>query len=40
MSCVNCETNARAYTLKAHVMDAENEVDLPFCSTDCLRDWV
>ncbi len=40
MSCVNCETDAEAYTLRAHVMDAESKVDLPFCSTNCLQDWV
>jgi hypothetical protein len=40
MTCVNCEADARAYTLKAHVEKSEGEIDLPFCSTDCLRDWV
>jgi hypothetical protein len=40
MTCVNCETDSTTYTLRAHVMDSNGEVDLPFRSTDCLRDWV
>lgn len=40
MTCVNCETDATAYTLRAHVMESNGEIDLPFCSTDCLREWV
>ena len=38
--CVNCNTDDRAYTLRAHVSDADSNVDLPFCSTDCLEQWV
>jgi len=40
MSCVNCDTDTRAYTLRAHVDDADSDVDLTFCSTDCLDQWV
>lgn len=40
MGCVNCETDLQAYTLRAHVEDGNSEVDLPFCSTDCLEEWV
>jgi hypothetical protein len=40
MVCVNCETDERAYTLRAHVPDSESAVDLSFCSADCLRCWV
>jgi len=40
MSCVNCNTEDRAYTLRAHVVDSESDVDLAFCSTDCLEQWV
>ena len=40
MACVNCEMDATAYTLRAHLKDSNGEVELPFCSTDCLRDWV
>ena len=40
MSCVNCDTDTRAYTLRAHVHDADSDVDLTFCSTDCLDQWV
>jgi hypothetical protein len=40
MSCVNCDTDDRAYTLRAHVADSDSDVDLTFCSTDCLEQWV
>jgi hypothetical protein len=40
MSCVNCETDGTAYTLRAHVPDSDAARDLPFCSAECLEDWV
>ena len=40
MSCVNCDTDDRAYTLRAHVDGTKSNVDLAFCSTDCLDEWV
>jgi len=40
MGCVNCRDDVKAYTLKAHVDEAGTDVDLPFCSTDCLEEWV
>ncbi|WP_276316225.1 hypothetical protein [Halomicrobium salinisoli] len=40
MSCVNCDTNGTAYTLLAHVEGSDSKVDLSFCSTDCLEEWV
>lgn len=40
MSCVNCETEGTAYTLQAHVQDGNAQIDLAFCSSDCLEQWV
>jgi len=41
MACANCEAGASpAYTLRVHVRDTEAEVDLRFCSDECLRAWV
>jgi len=40
MSCVNCDSNRQAYTLRAHVDQSDSDVDLAFCSTDCLDKWV
>jgi hypothetical protein len=40
MTCVNCETDRRAYTLHAHVDDSDSTIELPFCSSDCLDEWV
>lgn len=40
MTCVNCETDLTAYTLQAHVEDEDHRVDLSFCSTDCVSEWV
>jgi len=40
MGCINCDTDGTAYTLRAHVEDTESNVDLAFCSTDCLEEWV
>ncbi|MFT4920967.1 MAG: hypothetical protein ACI8XM_000159 [Haloarculaceae archaeon] len=40
MSCVNCDSDTQAYTLRAHVENSNSDVDLQFCSSDCLDDWV
>jgi hypothetical protein len=40
MGCINCDTDDQAYTLRAHVEESNANVDLNFCSTDCLEDWV
>ena len=40
MGCVNCDAEHRAYTLRAHVENSESEVELSFCSTDCVDEWV
>ena len=41
MECDNCESNESiAYTLTTYVEGgASDVVDLPFCSSDCLRVW-
>ena len=41
MKCDNCETEEPiAYTLRTYVeYDSSEQVDLHFCSTDCLRVW-
>jgi len=40
MRCVNCDIERRAYTLCAHPDDSDSVVELSFCSSDCLADWV
>lgn len=40
MGCINCDTNGAAYTLRTHVEATDANVDLAFCSTDCLEEWV
>lgn len=40
MSCINCREDGVSYTLKTHVADPETQVELDFCSTDCLAEWV
>lgn len=40
MGCINCDTNGTAYTLRTHVEESDANVDLTFCSTDCLEEWV
>lgn len=40
MSCINCKTDGVSYTLKTHVADPETQIELSFCSTDCLAEWV
>ena len=40
MSCVNCDADLQAYTLRAHVENGNADIDLPFCSTTCLAEWV
>lgn len=40
MSCVNCDTDTKAYTLQVHVEESNSIIDMPFCSTDCLEEWV
>lgn len=40
MRCDNCETEEVAFTLTTYVEpDGEDQVDLHFCSTDCLSVW-
>ncbi|SEH10874.1 hypothetical protein SAMN04487967_0095 [Natronorubrum sediminis] len=40
MSCDNCSATAVAYTLRTHVTDSPGEqIDLHFCSSECLRVW-
>lgn len=39
MLCDNCQTDEVAYTLTTHVESSASNVDLHFCSTDCLRAW-
>lgn len=40
MSCVNCRDGRVTYRLKADVTDSEGEVELSFCSSECLSEWV
>jgi len=40
MGCVNCRTDGTQYTLKAHLDGGGAEVDLTFCSSECLEEWV
>jgi len=40
MMCVNCDRERRAYTLYAHVDDSNSAVELSFCSSACLDQWV
>lgn len=40
MSCVNCQDSGISYTLRAHEATADAEVELTFCSTECLAEWV
>jgi len=39
MECDNCRSDEVAYTLTAHTPEGAGEVELHFCSTDCLRVW-
>ncbi|ELY62276.1 hypothetical protein [Natronolimnohabitans innermongolicus] len=40
MNCDNCDTDEVAYTLTTHVADEPSEqIDLHFCSSECLRVW-
>ena len=40
MHCDNCDSAEIAYTLTAHVSSESGaQVDLHFCSNDCLRVW-
>ncbi|WP_268892319.1 hypothetical protein [Natronorubrum halalkaliphilum] len=40
MNCDNCAAAEVAYTLTTHVSERPDEqVDLHFCSSDCLRVW-
>ncbi|WP_408958711.1 hypothetical protein [Natrinema sp. 74] len=40
MNCDNCQSDDVAYTLTTHVDPGDGkQVDLHFCSTDCLRVW-
>ncbi|ELZ10467.1 MULTISPECIES: hypothetical protein [Natrialba] len=40
MECDNCQATDVAYTLTTHVAGAADEqIDLHFCSTECLRVW-
>jgi hypothetical protein len=36
----NCSTEGTAYTVQAAVVDDDSRVELTFCSSDCLADWV
>lgn len=40
MSCINCDTEQTTYTLEADVVDSDSSIELTFCSSDCLEDWV
>lgn len=40
MSCANCDTEIKAYTLRVHPAESDGAVDISFCSTDCLAAWV
>ena len=40
MNCDNCDADEIAYTLTTHVAgDADERIDLHFCSNECLRVW-
>lgn len=39
MGCINCKNGGVSYTLKTHVADPETEIELTFCSTECLAEW-
>ncbi|SEV93818.1 hypothetical protein [Natrinema salifodinae] len=40
MHCDNCDADEVAYTLTTYVEpDDQEDVELHFCSTDCLRVW-
>jgi len=40
MSCVNCQDRQVSYTLTADLTDSPAPVELTFCSSECLSDWV
>ncbi len=38
--CDNCESTSEiAYTLTTHLERSDDQIDLHFCSTDCLQVW-
>ncbi len=40
MNCDNCRAEEVAYTLTTHVDTTDGkQIDLHFCSTDCLHVW-
>ncbi|SIR83394.1 hypothetical protein [Natronorubrum thiooxidans] len=40
MRCDNCDSAEVAYTLTTHVSnEPDTQIDLHFCSSDCLRVW-
>ncbi|ELY69281.1 hypothetical protein [Natrinema versiforme] len=40
MHCDNCDADEVAYTLTTYVEpDGQDDVELHFCSTDCLDVW-
>ena len=40
MSCAHCDAEIKAYTLRIHPEESDRDIEISFCSTDCLETWV